>query len=99
MGAQIRVNSSDTEQCHGNAHRTLQRSSHMTTQRPSSGDGQTTRNRAAGDQRHSEELPAGAFDLLAAQIESLRQEIDYLKEQVALLQENSLQPRRRGGER
>jgi hypothetical protein len=71
----------------------------MTTQRPSSGDGHATRNRAAGDQRQSEELPAGAFDLLAAQIENLRQEIDYVKEQVALLQENSAQHRRRGGER
>jgi len=70
----------------------------MTTQRPSTGDGHATRNRAAGDQRQSEESPTGAFDLLAAQIESLRQEIDYLKEQVALLQENSSQHRRRGGD-
>lgn len=71
---------------------------HMSTQRPSSGDGHTTRNRAAGD-GHSHESPTGAFDLLAAQIESLRQEIDYLKEQVALLQENKSKHRRRDGER
>jgi hypothetical protein len=71
----------------------------MTTQRPSSGDGHATQNPASGDRRQSKESPTGAFDLLAAQIESLRQEIDYLKEQVALIQENGSQPRRRGGER
>ena len=72
---------------------------HMTTPRPSSGDGHASENRAAGDQRHSEESPIGAFDLLAAQIEGLRREIDYLKEQVALLHENNSKHRRRGGER
>src|SRR5688500_18003410 len=76
------------------AHRTLQCSSHMTTQRRSSGDGHATENRAVGDLRHSAESPTGAFDLLAAQIDSLRQEIDYLKEQVALLQEHNSKHRK-----
>ena len=41
----------------------------------------------------SDEQPTGAFDLLAAQIDAIRQEIDYLKEQVALLQETALRDR------
>lgn len=67
----------------------------MTTQRRSSGgDGHAFKNGAVGHEGFLEELPTGAFDLLAAQIEKLRQEIDYLKEQVALLQENSSQNHR-----
>ena len=54
---------------------------HMTTQRRSSGgDGHAFKNGAVGHEGFLEELPTGAFDLLAAQIEKLRQEIDYLTE-------------------
>jgi hypothetical protein len=34
-----------------------------------------------------DEQPTGAFDLLSAQIETLRRDIDYLREQLAQLQE------------
>ena len=39
------------------------------------------------------EEPTGAFDLLSAQIEALRHDIDYLREQVAQLQETVLRER------
>lgn len=42
-----------------------------------------------------DEQPTGAFDLLSAQIEALRRDIDYLREQVAQLQETDLRERTR----
>ena len=42
-----------------------------------------------------DEQPTGAFDLLSAQIEKLRRDIDYLREQVAQLQETVLGERAR----
>jgi hypothetical protein len=44
-----------------------------------------------------DEQPTGAFDLLSAQIEALRRDFDYLREQVAQLQETVL--RERAGKR
>ena len=55
---------------------------------------------AAGDGKDRarmplDEQPTGAFDLLSAQIETLRRDIDYLREQVAQLQETVLGERAR----
>ena len=41
------------------------------------------------------EQPIGAFDVLSAQIQALRQDIDYVREQVAQLQEIVLRGRAR----
>ena len=53
-----------------------------------SGDGQVSSPVAGGRRTAEAEWQIGAFDLLAAQIESLKQDIDYLRAQVALLQES-----------
>ena len=62
----------------------------MTAPRSPNGDGHAVGNGKDRSRTRSHEQPTGAFDLLAAQIDGLRQEIDYLKEQVALLQETNL---------
>lgn len=68
----------------------------MTGPRSRNSDGHAVADRGDGYTVSHHEQLTGAFDLLAAQIESLRNEIDYLKEQVAQLQETNRRERTPG---
>ena len=67
----------------------------MTAPRSPNTDGHAVGTGKGRSRTPPDEQPTGAFDLFAAQIDALRQEIDYLKEQVALLQETNFRERAR----